>query len=359
MTPHAEEPRRLTQETSSRRRPRAAQIAAEAGAVALSAAIVAGMGAYATRRDLAQGMAEQWLRDQGIPGVLRVEQLDADGFSGSLLIGPEADPDLKVDRVEVDLALEPAWADERFKVSARAVRLVRPQLKAELGDGGLTFGRLDPVVRDFLARPPDEDAVGPVVLIEDGAVRLATDYGAVRLSGSGAIDDGRLVRFDGRTAPAQLRGEGLSADLGAGAVRLAGQGQRLTGRATLDVNAWSGGAVTVQDGALTLDVDAPYPEGEGADLEGPLVVEAALDAASLSAAGAQGPEGSREAELRRARRRRTHLADLRRSGDAACERRHFDRAGPRRPPARPGGGHPPLDARPHQGRGAADDRGRR
>jgi hypothetical protein len=190
------------------RRSRAAQAAAETVAVVLSAAVVGGMGVYASRRDLARELAQDWLREQGIPGVLRIERLDADGFSGSLLIGPERDPDLAVDRLEVDLALEPAWAEERFKVSPRAIRLTRPRLRARLDGRGLTFGRLDPVVRDFLARPPDEDAVGPVVLIEDGALRLGTDYGEVRLNGSGAIDDGRLVRFDGRVRPVRLVARG-------------------------------------------------------------------------------------------------------------------------------------------------------
>jgi hypothetical protein len=181
-----------------------------------------------------------------------------------------------VDRIEVDLAVQPAWADDRFKVSARAIRLVRPRLKAELGERGLTFGRLDPVVRDFLARPPDESAVGPLVLIEDGAVQLRTDYGALRLGGSGVVDDGRLVRIDGRMQPASLRGDGFAAQLGGGTVRLKGQGERITGRATLDVGALTRGDLGARGAALTVEVDAPYPEGEGAQLDGSLLLSASL-----------------------------------------------------------------------------------
>ena len=191
--------------------------AAEAVAVALTAVIVAGFGLYAQRRAAAEGLAQQWLADQGLAGVVAVERLDADGFSGRLRVGPADDPDLEVDRIEVDLGLAPAWAEAPFKLSTRAVRLVRPRLKARLDGRGLTFGRLDPVVREFLDRPDTDDAPGPAVLVEDGRVRLDTPFGGLRLEGSAAVDDGRLLRLDGRGAPARLRGGGLRASLGGGA----------------------------------------------------------------------------------------------------------------------------------------------
>jgi hypothetical protein len=262
------------------------QGAAEVAAVALTAVIVAGLGLYTGRRAIAGGVAEDWLRSEGLPGEVAVDRISPDGFSGRLRVGRAGDPDLTVDRIEVDLGFEPAWADQPFKLSTRAVRLVRPRLKARLDGRGLTFGALDPLVREFLNKPKTDEP-GPAVLIEDGAVRLDTPYGLLRLRGSGALDDGKLVRFDGRLRPARLKGDGVAATIADGTVRLHARDDRLTGRAALNGAEAQAFGLTLLNGQLVLDVDLPYPEGQPVALDGPAVLRAELRAGNASGGGAR------------------------------------------------------------------------
>jgi hypothetical protein len=253
-------------------------------AVLLAGAAASGFFLYADRREAAEGLAERWLREQGLDGELRVERLDADGFSGSLRIGSVRDPDLAVERVEVDLTLEPAWANDPFALRTRAIRLVRPRLKARLDDRGLTFGRLDPTVRTLLDRP-DSGEPGPLVLVEDGSVRLFTPYGPVRLRGGGAAEDGRLVRLDGRMRPVRLEGPRLAADVGEGFIRLTGRGDRMTLRATAPVRELSSDAVELRAGDVVLDIDLPYPEGRPLSIRGPVTAELVLSGERLGLGG--------------------------------------------------------------------------
>lgn len=253
----------------------AGRLAAEVLAVVLLVGAVGGLGLYLVRREAAEDLARRWLRERGVQGQLDVERLDADGFSASLRVGPERDPDLLVDRIEVDLGVEPAWSATPFKISTRAIRLVRPRLKARLDDRGLTFGRLDPTIREFLSRP-DTGEPGPLVLVEDGTVRLYTPYGPLRLEGGGAADDGELVRLEVRSAPARLQGEGLASNLGQGLLRAAGRGGRLIGRATLPVSGWTGGGVQVSAGEAVVELDLPYPKGRDLRIDGPAVVDAVV-----------------------------------------------------------------------------------
>jgi hypothetical protein len=120
---------------------------------------------------------------------------------------------------------------------------------------------------------------------------LFTPYGPLRIGGSGALADGKLVRADLRVRPARLRGDAVLADLGEGVVRLTGRGGRIVGSGRVQVAALDAGGLMVEDGAASLEIDAPYPDGAALAVEGPLLASASLSGSTLAVAGVSAREG--------------------------------------------------------------------
>lgn len=118
----------------------------EAAAFVLTAAAVAGFGAYGWRREIGRTLAEEWLREQGVQSAVMIDGLSATGFSGRLRVGPAENPIVAADRIEVDLAFSPPWSGEPFKLEARAVRLVRPRVRMAFDGRKVSFGALDPLI---------------------------------------------------------------------------------------------------------------------------------------------------------------------------------------------------------------------
>ena len=123
----------------------------EAAAMVMALVVVVALVAYGARREVGRELAQAWLREHGVESAIQIEQVDASGFSGKLRLGPAADPDLTADRIEVvfgDLTLT-----RPFSVSAKSIRLVRPRVKLAFDGERISFGSLDPLVTDLLARP--------------------------------------------------------------------------------------------------------------------------------------------------------------------------------------------------------------
>jgi hypothetical protein len=218
--------------------------------------------AYAARREIAREAVLGWLRSRGVQAELRFETLTERGFIATLRAGPADDPDLSVQRVEVDTATAWPWARGGFQVRPTRIRLVRPLVKAQLKDGSVRFGSLDPLVREYMKRPPQPGVRGPLVQVEDGRVRLDTPYGVLTVHGAATVDDGRLLAADAQLAPTRLNGRDLSADIGGGTLRLRTDGERTRVAARLRTEEWTSPTLTVERGEADLEADLPYPDAK-------------------------------------------------------------------------------------------------
>ncbi|WP_296815578.1 YdbH domain-containing protein [Brevundimonas sp.] len=215
--------------------------------------------AYAARREAARQVLTDWLEDRGVEAEVQFQELDFDGLVASLRAGPADDPDLVVERIEVDYALGAPWAGG-FSVTPSRIRVVRPQVKATLTDGEISFGSLDPVIEEFLDRPPSDEEGGPLILIEDATARLITRGGDLRATGDARLDDGRLVRADIVLPAARLRDEAIDLDLTSGRLTARAEGDRLVLNGSAEVEAIRGLGMTGRAAELGFVLNSPYPD---------------------------------------------------------------------------------------------------
>ncbi|MBU2417128.1 MAG: C4-dicarboxylate ABC transporter, partial [Alphaproteobacteria bacterium] len=217
---------------------------------------------YLNRRAATRQVLVGWLERQGIPADVEIERLEIDGLVASIRIGDPRDPDAVVERVEVDYAIGAPWSETGLGLTPNRIRLVRPVLRASFRDGRFSIGSLDPLVERFTGQPPRPDSRGPLVLIEQGRVRLDTDYGPVAVLGDARIDDGRLMRLSARMPAADLKSGGYDARALAATLSVTTTGDRVavSAAATADQATLPGlaGAGT----RLTLTGDLPYPDME-------------------------------------------------------------------------------------------------
>ena len=95
---------------------------------------------YLNRRATAREVLTGWLDRRGINAEVEVERLEIDGFVGRIRIGDPTDPDVSVERVEVDYAVGLPWAAGGLGVTPSRIRLLRPIVKATWTGGELSFG---------------------------------------------------------------------------------------------------------------------------------------------------------------------------------------------------------------------------
>jgi hypothetical protein len=238
---------------------------------------------YLNRRLVAREVLVGWLDRQGIAAEVEVERIELNGFVGRILVGDPDDPDFVAERVEVDYSLTAPWSEAGFGARPRRIRLVAPSLRATWTDGRFSFGRLDPLIERFTVQPVQPEASSPLVLIEQGELRLTTAYGPVRVLADARIEDSRLVRLTARMPSSALALDdqsvrGLTADLD-----LTTRGGRTTLRLNAAADRVSGADRTARDLTLRVDAVLPYPAGMPLRLDGPGQVALSLDTATYSA----------------------------------------------------------------------------
>lgn len=260
------------------------------GGVLLAVALLL-LALYAARREAAREVLVGWLERQGVEAEVEFERFDLDGLVGRIRAGPEDDPDLVVGRVEVDYDLNGPWGLPGWGVTPTRIRLYRPVVKARLHEGRLDFGSLDPIVQDFLRRPPQPDQPGPVVEIEEAQVRLLTAVGVLRARGDARLDDGRLLSLDATLPAARLRDEGLAIDLDGGRVRARTTGDRMAIELDGDLALWRGPGLELTGGAGRLQAVIPYPDEDARREGGPVSARATLQAADLRLEEVRAREG--------------------------------------------------------------------
>jgi hypothetical protein len=249
---------------------------------------------YLNRRAATRQVLVGWLEQQGIEADMQVERIELDGLVVSVRIGDAADPDVTVERVEVDYAIGAPWSKGGMGLTPTHVRLIRPVVRASVRNGKLTFGSLDPLVERFTGQPPRPDSRGPLVLLESGRVRLDTDYGPTSILGDARIDDGKLMRLSARMpATAFKSGEAEARGLQA-TVDLTTRGDRVALRFTTAADHASLPGFQGEAARLTLTGDLPYPDLETHRGDGRARIDLSLAADRLTA----GEASAREADLR-------------------------------------------------------------
>tara|TARA_R110000868_G_scaffold388407_3_gene657288 strand:+ start:6386 stop:9550 length:3165 start_codon:yes stop_codon:yes gene_type:complete len=255
-------------------------------AVGLAAGLLILLAAlYLNKRAVTRQVLVGWLESQGIDADVAVERVTLDGIIARVRLGDPANPDLVVDRVEVDYGITLPWSSGGAGLTPDRIRLVRPVVRARWQDGKLSFGSLDPLIADVMARPPSDATPGPRILVEGGQVRLTTDQGPVLLQADARVDDGRLMQLTA-TLPRQALGtDGQLAQGLGGTLRLVTTGDRVALQLTAaadraDLQGWSGRGLR-----LTATGDLPYPDSEARQMDGQATLDGRLTGDRLDGAG--------------------------------------------------------------------------
>lgn len=253
------------------------QAGAEATAFAMMAFAASGYVVTIQREEVARSFAEDWLRQRGIESSFDIESIDAGAFTGSMRVGSRGNPVFQADRVEVAYDLTTPWAGGPFKLSTRAIRVVRPKLRVIFDGRKFSAGQLDPLISDFLKRPATDEP-GPAVLIEDSLTTIVTRNGNVRVAGDAALDDGKLLRFDGRLLPTTLKGQDFTVASSGGSLRVRKVGESLSTDLRLDVSDLKTASLDLDGGEAAVEGTIPYPDPEIQVVGGPARLRAAISA---------------------------------------------------------------------------------
>ncbi len=237
---------------------------------------------WMNRRTAAREVLVGWLDRRGIEAQVEVERLELDGFIGRVRIGDPANPDVTIERVEVDYALAMPWAVGGMSVSPSRIRLVRPVMRASWRDGELSFGSLDPLIEEVTSRPPRPEQRGPVVVVETGRLRLDTEYGPVSLLADARIDDGKLMRLAARMPAASLRSGDINVGGLGGTLDLTTTGDRVALRLNLEADRTEATGAEGQGLDLAVTGSLPYPDMQARRGDGRASINVRLTADRLA-----------------------------------------------------------------------------
>lgn len=239
---------------------------------------------YLNRRAATRQVLIGWLEQQGIEADMQVERLELDGLVASVRIGDAADPDVTVERVEVDYAIGAPWSTGGLGLTPTRIRLIRPVVRASVRNGKLTLGSLDPLVERFTGQPPRPDSRGPLVLVEGARVRLDTDYGPTSILGDARIDDGKLMRLTARMPATAFKSGDIEARGLQATVDLTTTGDRVVLRLAAAAQGARLPGFTGKAARLTVAGDLPYPDLEARRGDGRARIDLRLAADRLAVA---------------------------------------------------------------------------
>lgn len=278
----ASEPKTPSQSAGPRRawhRARLVDLGLEAVSLSMLAFIATGLVVWSGRREISRELAEAWLRDHGVEAAVELEELDATGFTGKVRLGARDNPVFSADRLEVAYDLSAPWNGEKFGVQTKAVRLVRPRVLASLDEKGqVRFGALQPLIDEALKSPKKPNIPGPAILVEDARLDLITPGGRARITGDASLDDGRLLRFDGRLAPLRYAVRDLALEAKGATVSARKRGERLTIEVSLALDSLESEAAGLSGADAKLSADLPYLDLTRLTASGPLEARLALRA---------------------------------------------------------------------------------
>lgn len=258
-----------------------------AGIIGLMATTALGLviaTAWVNRRVVAREVLVGWLHQRGIPATVRVDRLELDGFVGRVTVGAASDPDFAGD-VAVDYRIAAPWATGGAGVRPSRVLLTRPVLKASFTNNRFSLGALDPLVKEFTAGPPSPDSTSPLIIVRDGKLRLATDYGLILTSADLTFDNGKLMRLTASTPNLDLKRDkaevsGLAANLD-----LTTTGDRVALGLDIRVAEMALPGASGRRAHVGLVADLPYPDMKTRRGDGQASIDLSLTGDALSFGG--------------------------------------------------------------------------
>lgn len=245
-------------------------------------AVFVGGTVYVTRRAIAREVLIGWLDARGVPADVEFRDFEFGGFTARVRAGPQDDPDVSVDRVEVSYGVTGFWSGEPLGVRVSSVKLYRPVAKGGYKGGKLSFGSLDPLIEEFAKRPPQPQAPQPTVEIHRGVLRFDTDYGLLKATADGRMQNGKLMALDARLDPVVLNGPQFRASLGEASLRMATTRDRVDLVLIAPAATLKAGEITARDAKLNLSLQAPYPDLQKRRGDGKVVARLVLDSGSAA-----------------------------------------------------------------------------
>ena len=238
-------------------------------------------GLYAGRRTVAEEVLVGWLHRRGIQADVEVQRIEWDGFIGRITVGNPDDPDVRIDKVEVDYLIGLPWMAEGFGLTPRRVVLDRPVVKAEWTGSKLSFGSLDPLIEELTSRPPGPRKPGPIVLVQQGRALLATPYGAISATADARLNDNRLEWLKASLSPADLKLRDIEAKQLAVALEARSGANDLNFSIQSQAGSFSAAETRGRDARLDLQGSIPYPKQDMAKARGPVSLTGQIQLASL------------------------------------------------------------------------------
>ena len=243
-------------------------------------AVFVGGTVYVTRRAIAREVLIGWLDARGVPADVEFREFEFGGFTARVRAGPQNDPDVSVERVEVHYGFTGFWTGEPLGVRVASVKLYRPVARGSYKAGKLSFGSLDPLIEEFTKRPPQPEGPQPAVEIHRGVVRIDTDYGLLKATADGRMQNGKLMALDARLDPVALRGPGLEADLREASLKLATTRDRVDLVLIAPAASLKAGGISARDAKLNVSLQGPYPDLKKRSGDGKVVARLVLDSGS-------------------------------------------------------------------------------
>jgi len=246
--------------------------------------------AYLARRALAREALVAWLDSRGVEAEADFQTLGPRGLVGALRIGPADAPILTAKRADVRYRITGPWAGRGFGLELDQVELFAPTISVRLTPDGPSLGVLDPLIAEFRSRPARPGAASPDIIVHEGLVRLAHAGGQARLHADARMTEGVLVSLSGRLEPTRVTLDGLSLDLAEARLGLVTRDGRASASLAGGLRSGRIGDLSVGPGALSLAVNAPYPEGDTLLAEGPITAVATLTASGMRRNGVEAEE---------------------------------------------------------------------
>lgn len=182
------------------------------GAAALSIVVVV------ARKEIAESIAESWLKGQGVSADIKLDSFSLKHVSGAVLIRDGNRPNMSVGRFDVDYGLNFFAGGGLPLARVERIHLSKPVLAFSIKDGKFNFGALDKIVQDALSAPPSNAAPPRDIIIEDATLTVDSDYGKLTGRGGISLHDGQLAMLDLRLPTTHLKGKLGVGDLHEGRV---------------------------------------------------------------------------------------------------------------------------------------------
>ncbi|WP_081606806.1 intermembrane phospholipid transport protein YdbH family protein [Asticcacaulis benevestitus] len=171
------------------------------GAAALGIAVVV------ARKEIAESVAESWLKGQGVSADIKLDAFSLNHVSGAVLILDGKKPNMSIGRFDVDYGLNLFAGGGLPLARVERIHLVKPVLAFSIKDGKLNFGTLDKIVQDALSAPASNAPPPRDILIEDATVTVDSDYGILTGHGGISLHNGQLAMLDLRLPTTHLTGK--------------------------------------------------------------------------------------------------------------------------------------------------------